>query len=166
MIYFNLGLIDYNKVKGLDLSKIVISKQIKVDNVTNKNKNTSNTPTENKFLNEKHSPQNPNTPTNTTDWKPIAMKIVKIKKFKTIYFKKECKIFTKLLADKNQTVEKYGIPAVWYKGNLLNQFHAIAMTLCSVSLASLEDERIKLHGQFGPIDTMIVFYQVVRLALI
>lgn len=89
-----------------------------------------------------------------TKWKPIAMKIM----INSDLFNSECQIYTKLLADKNQTLEQYGITAVWYKGDLLGKYHAIGMTFCDVSIWNKFQENGKV---LDSIDLMVVFYQVV-----
>lgn len=37
----------------------------------------------------------------------------------------------KLLAYKNQTVEYYGIPAMWFAGVFLEGYYAVGLTLCT-----------------------------------
>lgn len=102
------------------------------------------------------------TSTTNSNWTPIAMKFVQFSRFKTFYFQKEFRIFTQLLAYKNQTVERYGIPAVWYKGDLLNKFHAIGMSLCDVSMMEKQQE---YDGKLHPIDVMVTLYQSVNLLI-
>lgn len=79
------------------------------------NETTSKSPTENKTVKGNLTNSRPSTPTNATNWKQIAVKIVPFGRFKTLYIEKKFKIFIKLLAYKNQTVEQYGIPVIWYK---------------------------------------------------
>lgn len=89
-------------------------------------------------------------------WKIVAMKCMEGSVYSS--FERECKIYTQLLADKNQTVEQYGIPAVWYKGNILRYNLAIGLTYCDVSIS---DKQEKNHGKLNPINLMVFFYQAV-----
>lgn len=73
-------------------------------------------------------------------------------------FAGENKIYLKLLAYKNQTVEHYGIPAMWYQGVIYRSYYGIGMTLCSTSLA-----KKRQNGKLSPINLMVVFYQTVRI---
>lgn len=136
--------------------------ETKKDNFTkNKNGITSNILNKNTSMTWKHlistlTTRRSDIHIKTSNWKPIAMKI--ISQCDTSTFEDEFRIYTKLLAFKNESVERYGIPSVWYKGSLLNKFDAIGMTLCSVSIM----EKLKKNGgQLDPIDLMVVFYQVV-----
>lgn len=154
--------IDLSKVGNIDRSKtgtpVLPIDESTANTSTNKNKIPL---TKTKSLSWKRlvrtfTTNKTSTSIDTTNWKPIGMKIVE--QSYNWSFKSECRIFTKLLSYKNQTVERYGIPSVWYMGDLLKKFHAIGMTLGSVSLAEKHEE---CNGQFDPINSLVVFYQVV-----
>lgn len=98
----------------------------------------------------------PLTSSKTTVWKLVAMKIVERNDF--IIFERECRIYTKLLADKNDRVEQYGISTIWFEGVLLGKYHAFAMTFCPISIQSqLNHSGSKLE----PKNVVAVFYQAV-----
>lgn len=89
------------------------------------------------------------------------MKVIETDSY--ISFERECKIYTKLLAYKNQTIEQYGIPAIWYKDVILRNYPAIGMTLCDVSIWNKQ----KINdGKLNAINLMVVFYQAVSNTLI
>lgn len=92
----------------------------------------------------------------TRNWKTIAMKISK----RSNRFKREFKLFARLLAYKNETVDNYGIPTVWYRGAFMEKYYAIGMTLCETSIFNKFREN---GGKLEPINLLVVFYQVVSI---
>lgn len=79
------------------------------------------------------------------------------------YFEREQRIYMRLKAYKNKSVEQYGIPSVWFKGELMKKAYAIGMTLCE---ASIYDKKNEYGGKLEDVDLLVVFYQVVSICVI
>lgn len=67
----------------------------------------------------------------------------------------------RLLAYKNETVEQFGVTAMYFKGAFLKKYSAIGMTLCNETIFDKISQLDSLES-FDPIDRLAFFYQAVR----
>lgn len=92
---------------------------------------------------------------------PVAIKFVAIEHAEHV--DREYRMFEILGAIGNATVERYGIPAVYYRGIVLDKYDAVAMTLLGKSIFEKFHE---LKGKISPISVLLVFQKAVRTAII
>lgn len=75
-------------------------------------------------------------------------------------FGRECKLFRRLLAYQNETVEQFGITAMFFKGVFMKKYRAIGMTLLDLSFFQVKLDHAE--DNLDPMDCLVFFYQAVR----